>query len=55
MSDPKSVSKVVRSKYFKGSDEANSQLQQLSPSQLKSATFDSKRIETVPLNCADKG
>ncbi|KAK1375402.1 hypothetical protein POM88_031595 [Heracleum sosnowskyi] len=55
MSDPKCVTEVVRSKYFKGSDEAKSQLQQLSLSQTKIATLDSKRIETVQPICADKG
>lgn len=55
MSDSKCVTKVVRSKYFKGSDEAKLQLQQSSLSQIKIATFDSKRIETVQLSCADKG
>ncbi|XP_074331289.1 uncharacterized protein At4g18490-like isoform X1 [Apium graveolens] len=55
MSGPKCVTKVVMSKYFKGSDEAKSQLQQLSLSKLKTATFDRKMIEAVQLRFADKG
>ncbi|KAL8108154.1 uncharacterized protein At4g18490-like isoform X2 [Apium graveolens] len=49
----KRVTNVIRSKYFKGSDEEK--LQQSSVSQIKAAAFDSKRMEISQLSPADEG
>lgn len=51
----KQATNVIRSKYFKGSDEAMLQPQQSSVSQIEAAVFVNKRIETLQLSSADKG
>ncbi|KAK1368759.1 hypothetical protein POM88_034851 [Heracleum sosnowskyi] len=48
----KQVTNVIRSKYFKGSDEAK--LQQSSVSQIKAAAFGSQRTKTSQLSPADE-
>ena len=52
---PKRVKNVVRSKYFKGSDEAKLQVQQSSVTQINAAAFDRQRIQTFQLSPADEG